>query len=369
MGRVSVNVQRYMFNGLKSQVKQWTRRNWTPILLPQYQVRDGGIMHLEGAINPAIRQLSSEIIAALLLCDGKTSAREITGRSKVSMSQLLELEKEQVILFWPNENRTIATRTEPEAIILSPHLDDAALSIGSYMLAMGRTGRGFDLIDVFSTVSWWRHDLKPEILPTVQRTRDSEEHWIAHLTGSKLEKWALGEAPLRTYPLKEIFTTARKEEAAATHQIIRRKVADRAQQNPKQDWILPLAIGNHIDHRIAREAGLDGLRDAGVSPTQISFMEDLPYAAQTPGVKDYSNFLDEIISGCKLKIKFEWPVTKEKHRLLQFYGSQLTLSQIRMVHDYASRLNRRTPIERLWMFDDATIKKANGKIPELTGFG
>ena len=340
-----------MKNRLKALLKPLLRRNWTPILLPQYQIVESGLIHLKGVINPAVRTLPANFISALKLCDGKNTAREIADKTGVSIAELLKLEQEQIVLFWPKEDWANPNRHEPEAIILSPHLDDAALSIGSYMLELGRSGLGCDVIDVFSTVSWWRFELKPEWLPMVQRTRDAEEQWIANLTRSKIEKWGLSEAPLRGYPLKEIFTTDRKEEASQTHAIIRRKVANRARENPSQTWILPLAIGNHIDHRIARDAAIEGLREAAILPEQILFMEDLPYAAQTPGVKDYSDFLDGILPGCRLKVAQRWQVTKEKHRLLQIYGSQLTLSQIKMVHDYASRLNRRMPMERIWTFD------------------
>src|SRR5207302_1213889 len=39
-------------------------------------------------------------------------------------------------------------------IILSPHLDDAALSLGAWMLWKGNDRDYYRVVDVFSTVSW-----------------------------------------------------------------------------------------------------------------------------------------------------------------------------------------------------------------------
>ena len=99
------------------------------------------------------------------------------------------------------------------------------------------------------------------------------------------------------------------------------------------------------------------------------FHEDLPYAAQQPGLKDYSSYFEWIIPHAKLQVCHESLVTKDKYRLLQFYGSQLTMSQIRMVQDYARRIHRRIPVERLWAFSASTVSKAGGKIPDLMGHG
>jgi hypothetical protein len=109
-------------------------------------------------------------------------------------------------------------------------------------------------------------------------------------------------------------------------------------------WFLPLGVGNHVDHRLARDTALAALLRANVPPQRIRFYEDLFYAAQSPGIPDFTSF----IPGHRLKLAEQTPIdVKMKSRLLQVYGSQLTWSQIRMVQEYAHRFGSR-PIERCW---------------------
>ena len=338
------------------------RGHWYPHLLPHHQLMDGGISTLGGPIRPK----PAPLLGALKHCDGTRTLSEICSDTGVAATALIHEEEEDTIMLWP-ERPGVDPHRAPiltEGIILSPHLDDAALSMGSAMLRAGaRTP--FLVIDVFSTVSWWRFDLTDGILPRVQTTRDAEEEQVMRLTSSKLRRWGLAEAPLRGYPLAEIFTTERKEEAARTHQTVRRRVNELALEKPGDRWFLPLGIGNHIDHRIARDAALDGLRDANVPARQVAFYEDLPYAAQEPGVQDYSGFLAGVMPEAKLRISGRTGVQPIKQRLLRLYYSQLTRPQIDSVLEYAERIDFRSPCERIWTFDRDTLERAEGKIPSL----
>src|SRR5205823_5214387 len=68
------------------------------------------------------------------------------------------------------------------------------------------------------------------------------------------------------------------------------------------EWLLPMGVGNHIDHRIARDAAIDALRDAGVPSDRVTFYEDLPYTAKVGGLPDFSGFLEESWPGAKLEV-------------------------------------------------------------------
>ena len=149
------------------------------------------------------------------------------------------------------------------------------------------------------------------------------------------------------------------------HDTVRRRVNELALEKPGDRWFLPLGIGNHIDHRIARDAALDGLRDANVPARQVAFYEDRPYAAQEPGVQDYSGFLAGVMPEAKLRISGRTGVQPIKQRLLRLYYSQLTRPQIDSVLEYAERIDFRSPCERIWTFDRDTLERAEGKIPSL----
>jgi LmbE family N-acetylglucosaminyl deacetylase len=356
-----------MMHAVKNAVKGWARRKWVPILLPHYQITDSGLVSVDGKTEPR----PAAMLAALRLCDGKRTLAQIARASGISIAQLMdEAEGDGPLLLWPM-HRPLRPHEQRDGgatgIILSPHLDDAPLSLGSKMLWTA----GCRVIDVFSRVSWWRFPLSDEVLPLVQRTRDAEEDLIARLTTDRLaERWGLAEAPLRGYPLKEIFTTDRKTEAAATHEVIRARVRELATPDAKkQRWFLPLGVGNHIDHRIARDAALDGLRDAGVPAGQVEFYEDLPYAAQQPGVQDFSDFLAASLPSARLAVTTRYPVHPLKRRLLRAYRSQLTASQIESVYEYACRIDARQPCERQWGFDAATLARFGNQIPPLGPLG
>ena len=136
-------------------------------------------------------------------------------------------------------------------------------------------------------------------------------------------------------------------------------------EKPDELWYLPLAVGNHIDHRIARDAALDGLGRANIPGTNVRFYEDLPYAAQVPGVQDYTDFIASTVPGCKLEPIERIEIASLKERLLRLYFSQLTRVQINSVQEYASRIDAKSPCERLWGFSPHTLEAAAGKVPAV----
>lgn len=203
-------------------------------------------------------------------------------------------------------------------------------------------GRRCIVLDLFSTVSWWRFPIESHEDARIQQSRDAEEDLVAELTGATIRRIGLMEAPRRGYRLDDIFTAEilPTEAAGAT---VQSAIASLAAEGSFH-WYLPLAVGNHVDHRITRDAALPALLAAGVPPDRIRFFEDLFYAAQTPGLQDFSNF----IPGRRLVLAEQTPIdVKRKLSLLHVYYSQLTESQIKSVGDYATRFGN-TPVERLW---------------------
>jgi hypothetical protein len=228
---------------------------------------------------------------------------------------------------------------QPQFVIVSPHLDDAPLSLGGHMLQWGRR---CIVLDLFSTVSWWRFAIESHEDPRIQLSRDAEEDLVAELTGATIRRVGLMEAPRRGYRLDDIFTA----------EIVPTEAAGKTMQCPITSlaaegsfrWYLPLAVGNHVDHRITRDSALPALLAAGVTPDRIRFFEDLFYSAQTPGIHDFSHF----VPGRRLLLAEQTTIDlKRKISLLHVYYSQLNESQIKSVGDYAMRFGNRA-VERLW---------------------
>jgi LmbE family N-acetylglucosaminyl deacetylase len=339
-----------MLDSLKTWAKSWLLGNWYPILLPHCRVSNDGLTTLD---NDKPKHLTPELAAALDLCDGTRTLAQLSGSANVSRAILAGERTAGTLLLWPHPVPPAppALHDETKTIILSPHLDDAALSLGAWMIA--RQSKPLLVLDVFSTVSWWRFDIGPKVLPRIQAARDAEEDLVMRLCGASIQRWSLAEAPLRGYPLKEIFVADKLPEAAQAHDFIRRRVREAAAAHPKAEWFVPLCIGNHVDHRIARDAALDGLRDAGVEAKRVTFHEDQPYAAQEPGPRDFSGFLTKIMPAARLVPVLGEPVVSYamKLRLLRVYYSQLTAGQITAVGAYARKIDAWRPRERWWRFD------------------
>jgi LmbE family N-acetylglucosaminyl deacetylase len=304
------------------------RRNWRPIAVPHYRLGFG---------DESVK--ASPWREALELADGSRTLSEISRLTKIPATELARQSRGGMLILWPDRLAPLPSK-QPDIIILSPHLDDAALSLGGQMLQWKDRCQA---VDVFSSVSWWRLPYDSPTDARIQQTRDAEEDLMSRLVGCHVRKLGFLEAPRRGYSLDQLFTAEISPNDEETRQEMRLRLRELINRGGQQ-WFLPLAVGHHVDHRLARDVALAELLAANVPADRIYFYEDLFYAAQTPGVADYASF----IPGHRLKPTEQMPIdAKMKTRLLQVYGSQLTWAQLRMVRDYATRFGRR-PVERVW---------------------
>src|SRR5258708_33185788 len=113
--------------------------------------------------------MRADLLAALRLCDGSLTLDQVARESGVARERLMELEQAGQLIVWPYRPAPALWQTG-FGIILSPHLDDAALSLGAWMLWKGHDRDYYRVVDVFSTVSWWRCCLPEGLLPRGQQT-------------------------------------------------------------------------------------------------------------------------------------------------------------------------------------------------------
>jgi LmbE family N-acetylglucosaminyl deacetylase len=309
---------------MKNWIRSILRSGWRPIAVPHHR--------LLGVEDAAIAKLLS-------LCDGSRMLREVSGVSNIPGVRLIDYAQDGMLILWPEPIAPPPAKS-PKIIIVSPHLDDAALSLGARMLKWKHRCL---VLDIFSMASWWRFPFDSPSDPRIQLVRDAEEDLMAKLVGCQVQKMGLPEAPRRGYTLENLFTAEMLPQDAEVAETIRGRLQP-FMSDPHQQWFLPLGVGNHVDHRLARNTVLAALLQANVPPQRIRFYEDLFYAAQSPGIPDFTEF----IPGHRLKLAEQTPIdVRMKTRLLQVYGSQLTWSQIRMVQQYAHRFGSH-PVERCW---------------------
>ena len=330
-----------MSAGLRNFLRRLRHRRHFPLLLPHFQVEPTGLHPLFGPV----RQLDEKVLEALRACDGRQTAAKVAGAAGIGMGQLVQQHDEEALLFWP---RPVPPSLPPApnrigAIILSPHPDDAAISLGGMMLA-GGPGKVM-VVDVFSRTAAWRFPDSLANLARIDAIRRREEALMSLLTGAQVRMLDLPEALLRGRTLDEAFTCAAGTGEAAAGRALAAAAGELAGQYPHARWYLPLGIGNHIDHRVVRDAAVEALRRAGVADRRVSFYEDLPYAAEL----DWKDRLGTLAGGKLTSV--DLPMGRHarwKLELLRLYWSQIAWPQIAEVGRYARRIGRGLAVERVW---------------------
>lgn len=315
------------------------------LLLPHFQLRPGRLIDVE----EREQALGPELELALRLCDGTRTLGAIAAEAKVSQRALLKQHARGRIVLWRSVPATLPRdETPPARIVVSPHLDDAALSLGASMLT--GEAREWLVLDVFSRSAWWRLG-RWEQLDLLQRIRREEERTMARLAGVQLADCDLPEALLRGHSFDEVFSPESAADAGVVAQV-EAEVTRRATRWRDAEWYLPLGVGAHLDHRVCRDAALRGLQKAGIGQRRIFFYEDLPYAAKLRGVPDFSLFLP----GWRLSPRLQ-PGTQAQMRwkleLNRVYWSQLAGRDIRKLETYARRVGEGAPVERVWAVEAA----------------
>lgn len=175
-----------------------------------------------------------------------------------------------------------------DTIVLSPHLDDAALSCGGQILqetAVGKTVlivtfmAGDPPLNLSSGLVAALHT-KWALQQDVVAARRAEDVAASRILGADYWHGSLHDAPYRDLAGAP-FYEENHELFGAVHPIDRENVLP-AMANilvhlpPAGRMVAPLALGNHVDHQLVREAAW------AYRGRTLQFYEDYPYA-RLPG--------------------------------------------------------------------------------------
>jgi len=239
------------------------------------------------------------------------------------------------------------------ALVISPHRDDAALSVGLLLLTWSRRRMPVQVVNCF-TVSDYAPNLPGLAVAEVTRLRQEEDRKVAARLGD-LTGWIdleLLDAPLRLGCSSDIVCDRplTEDDAGDVEDLARRLLA---RVRPGSLVVAPLAVGGHIDHAVARRAGA---ALAAVSP--IAFYEDLPYTAEAgPGqvLAEVEAAAAEVRRSLEPLLMPHAGAAPAKEELARLYASQLSEEEIRMVASEALRLGG----ERLWVDSTAAALLLN----------
>ncbi len=159
-------------------------------------------------------------------------------------------------------------------LILSPHFDDAPLSLGQSLIDGELAGTRPVVGIVFGRSNWqrWFHPTRRRA-PLVSMIRRAEERFNAQRFGYSVRVASLEELILRT---GQIDSAVFLDPDVAVPDDMVAAVADviSGWRSEGQTVLAPLGLGGHLDHRIVTAAA-----QRIVPPEHLAFYEDRPYAS------------------------------------------------------------------------------------------
>ena len=190
--------------------------------------------------------------------------------------------------------RADASRTAPvRHLVLSPHYDDAALSLGGTIHALVQSGQQVWVVTVFaggpppglslSRVARKLHQRMGQSGDALLRTRQAEDRAALQLLGASSLWLSPRDAIYRRDPDSGAWCYPRPGRLfGAIHPLDLQALPallselDERAEAADRSWSIyaPLGIGGHVDHQLARALG-ERMAERGQS---VSFYEDFPYA-------------------------------------------------------------------------------------------
>jgi LmbE family N-acetylglucosaminyl deacetylase len=234
--------------------------------------------------------------------------------------------------------------------VLSPHQDDAGLSLAMTIRASARSGR-VRIVNCF-TVSEYAPHLEARNAAAIGTERRKEDREFASRAGEGIEviDLKMEDAPIRLgLPVGEVRRLrvgAREREDASR---IAADLADLAEGLV----LAPLGLGGHIDHLVARQAAMQLARRGRA----VGFYEDLPYASELREcciLRTADAAARGIGARLSCALMRDREAAARKRFAIDAYRSQLSAEEM----DGIVRYNERRGGERLWI-----APKTEGLVP------
>ncbi len=220
-----------------------------------------------------------------------------------------------------------ATPIASPLVILSPHRDDAAFSASRLLLAAAAAELDTTILNLFTRSTYAPLSHIQHTPERISALRLAEDQAVLQALGPSvhLRDLQLLDAPLR---LGISDTTVLNNPLAPAARLAHtREIAARLPALATASLLaLPLSVGNHVDHRIGRDAGLHLL-----PATHLTFYQDLPYACRISAedlARETAGLLAELTTLTGLAFHphlLRSPgAGEDKHRLAACYPSQIT---------------------------------------------
>ncbi len=238
-------------------------------------------------------------------------------------------------------------------LILSPHRDDAAFSLSLSIHHWLAAGHKVTLLNVF-TRSLYAPYSDAETVHTNDRLayvsalrRREDEEFLKQIPGAEMVDLNIKDAPIRLHCDSSIVCDMDVNPEDTAIPKIRKAIATMAAAHHAfSALVLPLGLGHHVDHRVARDASLPLTTDL-----PCAFYEELPYATRDGVRVDLSRFREDTNTRLHEPL---FPVlchgthtrpTELKRRIALLYASQIDAPLADTIANFCQRYHGG---ERMW---------------------
>jgi LmbE family N-acetylglucosaminyl deacetylase len=310
---------------------------YIPHQLPQNQLRGLELFFLIST-RPLL-QFSRDDALLYNSINGQKSVAELGALHEGAFERLNAWHRASIIELVPPVN----CGPGPHRVVIEPHMDDAALAIGGYLLNHKSQGHTTILSvtarSIFTSYFSSRRMFLDDV--AVTRLREQESALASELLGATHVSLGWSEAPLRYCPpdrwhfgtpkqlsqLPQIFckTLPRNEEVELLAQELFEALRILA---PDELWI-PMGLGDHVDHTTTRRACFRMLSEARsqFSGICVNMYEDIPHKAVAPGqAGQVRDVLARHGTSLTRTVEDVTDVFEEKIRVISVYGSQFKRS-------------------------------------------
>jgi LmbE family N-acetylglucosaminyl deacetylase len=224
-----------------------------------------------------------------------------------------------------------------EYLVVSPHCDDALLALGGTILQT----KNVRVVTVFATCAWTAHPDRYDVA-SLSRLNKAEDMAALQKAKCKFDLYDYPEAFLRGYRKwnTKVPHASDKKLSIEVEAAVRKHAAS------AHTVAFPLAAGEHVDHMMICNIGLNMTLELLKMGKKVIFYEDLPYCwyggrEERIAVIGKKHQLEPELIDIQMQLE-------AKKTLLREYKTQLIEKDIERISDYANGVTSVGYKERVW---------------------
>ncbi|MCL4198874.1 MAG: PIG-L family deacetylase [Phycisphaerales bacterium] len=231
-------------------------------------------------------------------------------------------------------------------LLLSPHFDDIAFSIGGLLDRRPAALGHCILVTLFSRSDYLpgRDEDGDEHYATMTRVAEDESFAVA--VGVETRHGGLPEGRLCGFDSIAALFDGREIQNDKRLTTLKKIVAELVREHRPDAVFTPIGIGGHIEHRLTRAAA-----EASVGSPHLVYYEDLPYAGAEENAEDMDRLFARLPQACR-GVLVPIHSLQRKLELARTYASQVVGHETEAIARRALAFHESRACERIWIQDE-----------------